>query len=110
MFIFLFVVKLKMDKITKLNYKEVWKHLIETEGYKDGKNIVLPSFEICTTYGCLLDDSTIDNIVLLPEGEIRFYYDNNSDDYESLDNFTYEEIEDFYDNFINAENRYYNIS
>lgn len=95
---------IKRQKINKFNYKEVWAHLIDTEGYEDGNNKNLQCFDLCTRYGIGIADSTIDKVVLLPDGQIRFFYNVNTGDYDSIDNFTYEQLKQFYIDFVAAFN------
>lgn len=96
--------KIRIQKINRFNCKEVWEHLIDTYGNNDGNNKVLQCFDLCSEYGIGIADSTIDEVVLLPDGQIRFVYNANTNDYDSIENFSYEDLKGFYIDFVYAYN------
>jgi hypothetical protein len=95
----------KKEKITKENIKEAWKNLVYSEGYDEGQTKHLQTWDICSMYDVELNNSTIDEVVLLPDGQIRFFYNINTGDYDEFRNFKYSDLRKFYKDFIDAYNK-----
>lgn len=95
----------KKEKITKENIKEAWKNLVYSEGYDEGHTKHLQTWDICSMYGVELNNSTIDEVTLLPDGQIRFFYNINTGDYDEFGNFKYSDLRKFYKDFIDAYNK-----
>ena len=58
-------------------------------------------FDLCSMYGFELANSTIDKIVVCDE-DVLFYYNENTNDYDSIEAFKTEELAEFYDNLVEA--------
>ena len=71
--------------------------LVEDKGI-DGE---LFTFDLCSMYGFELANSTIDKIVVCDE-DVLFYYNENTNDYDSIEAFQTEELAEFYDNLVAA--------
>lgn len=97
--------KIQRQTLRRKSYKSVWAKLIHDFGYSEGSNKCLQCFDICTKYGIDLDGSTIDEVVLLPDGQIRFFYNKNTGDYDSIDRFTYKGLRKFYNKFVTSYNK-----
>ena len=59
------------------------------------------TFDLCSMYGFELANSTIDKIVVCDE-DVLFYYNENTNDYDSIEAFQTEELAEFYDNLVAA--------
>lgn len=59
------------------------------------------TFDLCSMYGLELANSTIDKIVVCDE-DVLFYYNENTNDYDSIEAFKTEELAEFYDNLVAA--------
>lgn len=94
----------KKERVSKKNIKEVWRNLIKAEGYQDGASKKLQCFDLCTIYGIGIADSTIDEVHLLPDGRIAFFYNINTGDYDPIESFSYDELKTFYKELIDAMN------
>jgi hypothetical protein len=55
------------------------------------------TFEMCSEWGEGLNDSTIDKVERTLDGDIRFYYNENTGDYGHIGHFKVKELEAFYD-------------
>ena len=71
--------------------------LVEDKGI-DGE---LFTFDLCTIYGLELAKSTIDKIEVCGE-DVLFYYNENTNDYDSTKAFQIRDIAAFYDNLVEA--------
>lgn len=63
---------------------------------KYGKNGELETFDFCSDYGLILNDSTIDKIELSC-GTIAIYYSENEGDFNLFRHFDIEDLAQFYD-------------
>lgn len=61
-------------------------------------------FNLCTTYGFDLEGSTIDKIVTEHGGHLRFYFNENTDDYGYESEFKVSSLVSFFDALRNAFN------
>lgn len=71
--------------------------LVEDKGI-DGE---LFTFDLCTIYGLELAKSTIDKIEVCGE-DVLFYYNENTNDYDSIKAFQTGDLAEFYDNLVEA--------
>lgn len=58
----------------------------------------LYTFDLCSMY---VANSTIDKIVVCDD-DVLFYYNENTNDYDSIDSFQVGELAEFYDNLVEA--------
>ena len=86
----------KLQKISDSLYKD-YVALVDDKGYKNE----LKTFGLCSEYGLSLADSTIDKIEVCNDN-ILFYYNENTNDYDSIEAFQTEELAEFYDNLVAA--------
>lgn len=59
------------------------------------------TFDLCSMYGFELANSTIDKIVVCDE-DVLFYYNENTNDYDSIKAFQTGDLAEFYDNLVEA--------
>lgn len=64
-----------------------------------GKNNEFHTFSICSDHGVELDKSTIDKIVVVRH-DVRFYFNENEDDYAYLETFSINGLVDFLDGIV----------
>ena len=86
----------KLQKVSDSLYKD-YVALVDDKGY----NNELKTFDLCSEYGLSLADSTIDKIEVWNDN-ILFYYNENTNDYDSIEAFQTEELAEFYDNLVEA--------
>ena len=86
----------KLQKVSDSLYKD-YVALVDDKGYKNE----LKTFGLCSEYGLSLADSTIDKIEVWNDN-ILFYYNENTNDYDSIEAFQTEELAEFYDNLVAA--------
>lgn len=72
--------------------KKLFRELVNKHGIGDE----LDTFQLCSDYGCSLADSSIDKIEICDDGRISFVYNENTGDYNLLQDFTLSELNDFY--------------
>lgn len=90
-------------ELTKDNIYNAYKDLFDKIGYDNGfcgYNDTIETFPICSDYGIELDGSTIDKIELMCDGRIAFYYNENINDYDFMDGFTFEGLKSFYERLV----------
>ena len=95
----------KKEILTKENLIEAYKELFNTIGYDNnfkGYKDTISTFELCSNYDLGLNDSTIDKIELTEDGRIYFYYNQNTNDLDPIEVFSFEELKEFYYGLINA--------
>lgn len=62
----------------------------------------LETFELCSNYGFDLAGSTIDKVVTEYEGHLRFYYNENTGDYDYDSEFNVPDLERFFNSIDSA--------
>ena len=93
---------IKKIKITKANIADAFKQFVkDTCGFGDNS---VYTFDLCSMYGVELDDSTIDRIRIAPNGEVQFVYNENENDYDTIDKFSYKSLKQFYNDIVDAWN------
>lgn len=77
--------------------KEDFITLIKRFGSKDE----LYTFDLCSNHGIELDGSTIDKIAYNPlNGDILFYYNENTDDFDKFESFSLDNLRYFYNDIL----------
>ena len=95
----------KKQITTKENIKEVWTNFIKTCGYEaNGGTKHLQCYDICMLQDVTLQSCLIDEVVLYSDGEIRFYRDIDTDDYDIFEEIEYDDVKYFYIDFVDAYN------
>lgn len=94
---------IKKIKITKANIADAFKQFVKDTTCGFGDNSVY-TFDLCSMYGVELDDSTIDRIRIAPNGEVQFVYNENENDYDTIDKFSYKSLKQFYNDIVDAWN------
>ena len=104
---------IKKEVLTSENIVNAYRNLFPTMGYKNnnsGYNDTIYTFELCSEYGIELNGSTIDKIELTLDGRIYFYYNQNTNDLDPIEMFTFEDLKSFYDDIVEAWNEENGIS
>lgn len=96
--------KINKQRMNKGNYDVIWENIIEAEGYDSDEGKVLQCGDICFMYDLTISGKKISDIVLLPNYEIRFYYDKEHKEYTLMDNFRFSDLKKFYNAFVDAWN------
>ena len=95
--------KVNKIRVNKSNIDDAFRKFVDdTAGY--GENSVY-TFDLCSMYGVELDDSTIDRIRVASNGELQFVYNENENDYDTIDKFSYKSLKDFYYGIVDAWNK-----
>ena len=85
----------------KISDKEKVKRNVITARFSEllsnAKNGEIFTFEMCSEWGVGMGDSTFDKVEMTIDGDIRFYYNENTGDYETIRHFDTDELEAFYD-------------
>lgn len=99
--------KVKKEKLTKANIIDAYKKLFDTMGYDNdssGFDDTIDTFYLCSEYGFELDNSTIDKIELTQDGRVYFYYNQNTNDLDPIEHFSFRALKQFYNALIDAWN------
>ena len=86
----------KLQKISDSLYKD-YVSLVDDKGYKNE----LKTFGLCSEYGLSLADSTIDKIEVCNDN-ILFYYNENTNDYDTYQHFEIGDLAQFFDELVRA--------
>ena len=78
--------------------KDKFTELVKKEGFDNE----LFTFEYCSNYDCSLADNTIDKIEVSIDGDVRFYYNQNTNDYDRIERFDDADLEEFYNELVEA--------
>lgn len=81
----------KLQKLSDSLYKD-YVALVDDKGYKNE----LKTFNLCSEYGLSLAHCTIDKIEAT-DNNIFFYYNENTNDYDTYQHFDIEDLAQFYD-------------
>lgn len=92
--------KAKKEKLTKVNIVEAYKNLFNVMGHDD----TIYTFELCSNYGFELNNSTIDKIELTRDGRLYFYYNQNTNDLDPIERFSFRDLKAFYNGLVDAWN------
>ena len=96
--------KLKKEKLTNANIINAYKNLFPIIGYNNNSINTIDTFKLCSNYGFGLSNSTIDKIELTQDGNIYFYYNQNTNDLDQIEHFSFRDLKSFYNNLVDAWN------
>ena len=86
----------KLQKLSDSLYKD-YVALVDDKGYKNE----LTTFNLCSEYGLSLTHCTIDKIEVT-DNNIFFYYNENTNDCDTYQNFDIEDLAQFFDGLVRA--------
>ena len=86
----------KLQKLSDSLYKD-YVALVDDKGYKNE----LKTFNLCSEYGLSLAHCTIDKIEVT-DNNIFFYYNENTNDYDTYQHFDIGDLAQFFDGLVRA--------
>ena len=86
----------KLQKLSDSLYKD-YVALVDDEGYKNERT----TFNLCSEYGLSLAHCTIDKIEVT-DNNIFFYYNENTNDYDTYQHFDIGDLAQFFDGLVRA--------
>ena len=99
--------KIQKEKLTKENVVDAYKNLFYYMGRDNnfsGYNDTIDTFNLCSEYGFELNNSTIDKIELTLNNRVYFYYNQNTNDLDPIEAFSFKDLKSFYNNLVDAWN------